>query len=204
MENIKGTPSDSKVDDTPNATQVDWEKRFKDTQADLTRRCQENAQLKAELEVLKNTDTSINISEEDKQRLEELKYSDPDAWRKELNNIEKQKRDSLQKDIQDKVAELTEIEKRRVILEDFQRTNPQIVLNDEVIALDIPPRITNKLEQGKISFPEFLVECRDFLTSKKVVKDINTTLDQPNLSKIGGDNKLNIQKDSIDYSKIII
>lgn len=200
----QGIPSnDPKNDDTQNAKQ-DWEKRFLDTQADYTRKCQENARLKAELEAYKNGDNSLSLSEEQKQRLEELKYSDPDAWRKELNNLEKQKRDSLEKDIQTKANELTEIEQRRIILDDFVKANPQVLLNDEVIALDIPPRITRKLEEGKISFSEFLVECKDYLSAKKVVKDVNTTLEQPNLTKVGGDNKLNVKKDSIDYSKVII
>jgi len=43
------------------------------------------------------------------------------------------------------------------------------VLSDEVIENDIPPRITKKLEQGKIGFAEFLEECRVYLVKGKVV-----------------------------------
>ena len=51
----------------------------------------------------------------------------------------------------------------------FQQAYPDISLTDEVIENDIPPRITKKLEQGKISFLDFLEECRNYLTKGKVV-----------------------------------
>ena len=74
--------------DTPESTQqVDYEKRFKDTQAFATRIAQEKAdkereleELKAELSVLKTTaKPSLTIDEQTQSELEDLKYSDPDG-----------------------------------------------------------------------------------------------------------------------------
>lgn len=83
--------------DTPESTQaVDYEKRFKDTQAFATKIAQEKAdkerelaELKAELSVLKTTaKPSLTIDEQVQSELEDLKYSDPDAWRIRINELE--------------------------------------------------------------------------------------------------------------------
>ena len=88
---------ESTTTDTPESTQqVDYEKRFKDTQAFATKVAQEKAdavrelqELKAELSVLKETaKPSLTIDEQTQSELEDLKYSDPDAWRAKVNELE--------------------------------------------------------------------------------------------------------------------
>lgn len=196
--------SGSPVKDADNQPAVNWEKRYKDTQAAYTRVSQEAAKLRAENAVLNEQIGSVrlDLTEEQQKDLETLKYSDPDAWRLQLNQLENEKRNSLNEEVNKKSSEMEELAKRKIVLEEFQQANPDLVLTDEVIALDIPKRITNKLEQGKISFAEFLSECKGYLTAGKVVKDTNKTLNQPNLSMVGGSaGEIKPGKD-LDYSKI--
>ena len=70
--------------------QIDWEKRFKDTQAAFTKSRQELAATKAELQAAKEMQ-QFAMPADVKARLDELKFSDPDAWRVEMNAFEQSK-----------------------------------------------------------------------------------------------------------------
>ncbi|EFS5416802.1 hypothetical protein HXS04_000202 [Campylobacter coli] len=202
-----GNPLDKDNNATQSAQQqVDWEKRFKDTQAAFTRVSQEAAKLKAENAVLneKLGEVQVSFSDEELKQLEELKFTDPDKYYNMRVALEKQKRASFKDDLQTKVDSMSVFEARKIELEEFCKANPHIKLNDEVIAMDIPPRITKKLENKEISFGQFLVECKDYLEANKVIGDGNTTIDQPNLGKIGGDDTLNVKADDLKFENTII
>lgn len=158
---------------------VNWEKRFKDTQAAYTQSRQELAAIKAELEVLKKP---VQLSAEEKDALEDLKYTDPEAWRKRVNDMDKEQ----EKALSEKRKELTELEQRQLAFEEFAHSHPDVVINDDVLAYDVPKRITNKLEKGEITFEAFLGEVYEYLKKPKAVGDTNKTSSQPDLSKLGG------------------
>lgn len=191
-----GTP-DIKTD-TPESTIVDYEKRFKDTQAFATKLAQEKAEkereleeLKAEFSVLKATaKPSMTISKEVQDELDDLKYSDPEAWRSRLNQLEadaNKEFDSKLSDARSATAQQLELNRRASVLAEFQTRHPEIAFTDELLQLDIPGRIVKKLESGKVSYEEFLNEVVDFVKAPKIIGDSNKTLNQPNLSRIGGD-----------------
>lgn len=191
-----GTPATNT--DTPNSNQIDYEKRFKDTQAYATKIAQEKAdtareleELKAELSVLRNTaKPTLTIPKEVQDELEDLKFSDPDAWRSRINQLESE----ANKEFNSKITEARlattqqlELAERANILTKFQSEHPDIAFTDELLNLDIPRRIVKKLEDKKVTYEEFLNEVVSFVRAPKVISDTNKTLNQPNLNKIGGD-----------------
>lgn len=184
--------------DTPESTQVDYEKRFKDTQAFATKIAQEKAEkerelneLKAELSVLKETaNPSLNIDAQMQSELEDLKYSDPDAWRVKMNELELKSRQEFNSKI-DEAKQLSsqqlELQRRANILDQFQTKHPDVAFTDELLNLDIPRRIVKELEEGKVSYEEFLNNVYNYVKHPKVIGSTTKTLEQPNLSKVGGD-----------------
>lgn len=185
--------------DTPESTQqVDYEKRFKDTQAFATKIAQEKAdkerelaELKAELSVLKTTaKPSLTIDAQVKSELEDLKYSDPDAWRTRVNELET----AANAEFNSKIVEAKqlssqqlELQRRANVLTQFQNEHPDVVFTDELLHLDIPQRIVKELENGKVTYEEFLNNVYNYVKTPKVIGSTTKTLEQPNLSKTGGD-----------------
>lgn len=174
------------------------EKRRRDTQAEFSKTKQEAKALKAEKAALLKRiegNIQIDVTDEQKEELEDLKFSDPEAYRKKMNKYEQDARDKRLKEIDDELKQVSagsleteELERRKAVLEEFQSANTDVEINDDVIANDIPPRILKKLETGSITFEAFLIECRDYLKTGKVVKQ-EKNHQQPNLSKVGGGSK---------------
>lgn len=190
-----GTPEDKSsatvTDDAnsttvPAAQAVDWEKRFKDTQAGYTKSRQEIAELKAKLAVAGKTP---EISAEDKDRLEDLKYTDPDAWRKELGALESKQTQTYNEELAKATKELTALEQREIAFNNFQISHPDVVITDDIITYDVPKRITNKLEKGEITFEDYLEEVYEYLKAPKVIGSTTKSLEQPNLNELGGNSR---------------
>lgn len=185
--------------DTPESTQkVDYEKRFKDTQAFATKIAQEKAdkerelaELKAELSVLKTTaKPSLTMDEQVQKELEDLKYSDPDAWRTRVNELETAANAEFNSKIveaKNHSSQQLELQRRANVLAQFQTEHPDVVFTDELLHLDIPPRIVKELENGKVTYEEFLNNVYNYVKTPKVIGSTTKTLEQPNLSKTGGD-----------------
>jgi hypothetical protein len=168
------------------------EKRVRDNQADRTRLAQQNKVLeadKANLLAQLKEDSQVIIPTERKDELDDLKFSDPEKWRTEINKLEDsftRARDKKISETLDANAQKVELERRTVVLSEFNQENPDLEINDDVIDNDIPPRIKDKLETGKISFDDFLGEVKDYLTSDKKIYQGDKTLNQPNLGDVGG------------------
>lgn len=173
------------------------EKRRRDTQAGFTQLTQKNKALEAEKAALLNKATGsveVQLTEAQAEELEALKFSDPDAWRKKLNVYEAEARTKRAKEIDDELKQVStstldseELERRKSVLEKFNQEHPDLVINDDLIESEIPPRITKKLADGKVTFEEFLEECYEYAKTGKVVAS-DKVLNQPNLSKVGGGN----------------
>lgn len=170
--------------------QVDFEKRFKDTQASFTKSQQELKAAKAKLEVLeKLTTPTIQLDEDAKQELDDLKFSDPDAWRVKMNTLEQEakvKHQSLLSEVESKASLQAELERRMQVLEDYNRSHPNNPITQELIDYDVPARINKKLESGEITFDEFISEVHQFIYTPKKVGTANKVMQQPNLSQFGG------------------
>ena len=184
---VMGTPDNTADTSTQD---VDWkaeaekaEKRRRDTQAAYTKSQQELAQLKATVAVLERT-AKPQVDQAKLAELEDLKFSDPDAWRVKVNSLEAEVQKQHEAEIATAAKNLSDYEIRQATLEEFKATHPGFELSDD----DIPPRIAKKLAEGKVSFEEFLEEVHSYLTAPRVVGETAKTLEQPNLSKVGGGN----------------
>jgi hypothetical protein len=185
----KNDANQTSVTQDSSTQEIDWEKRYKDTQSAYTKTRQELIATKARATVLEeHLAPRFELSPEDTERLEDLKSMDPDAWRLELNKLENNARKEHNDKVNSNINSLTELEKRQLVLEDFQESHPDFILTDDVIEYDVPPRITKKLEQGKVTFEEFLEEAYTYLASPKVVGGSNPEIskNKPNLNKAGG------------------
>ena len=169
-------------------------KRQKDTQADYTKGQQTNKGLEAELKLLRDqiaNQITVVVSKEEQENLDKLKYDDPAEWRKQLNTLE----DKAKSESSAKLAELSkeansaagrefEVDRRHTVLTEFNKST-ETPITDEVLAKDVPVRITDKLTNNEITFEAFLEEVATYLGTKKVVRN-EETLEQPNLGKSGG------------------
>lgn len=152
------------------------EKRRRDTQASFTKSQQRVRALEVENSELTSSweqDVTKNLSKAELTELEELKSTDPEAWREKLNALETSKKEKVstkKKEISEKANQEAEIARREQELADFNTANPDFQITDEVIENDVPPRITNKLKNGDITFAEFLDEVKNYVTKPKAVK----------------------------------
>lgn len=172
------------------------EKRYRDTQSAYTRTNQQKKALEAENSVLLKKavgNVELSLTAEQAEELEDLKFSDPEAWRKKLNVYENEALAKHEEELNEEVKKVSnssldeqELERRKQVTANFLADHEGFVFTDEVWQNDIPPRINKKLENGDISFEEFLSECHSYLTTGKVVKQDDDILGQPNLGKVGG------------------
>jgi hypothetical protein len=170
------------------------EKRFRDTQSSFTKGQQQLKVKEEESKLLRaqiEANATINVSAEDKAKLDEMKYQNPEGWRDEMNKLETENRNKLKSKLDDIGTEATksgELVAREQQLDAFLAANPGLDINDEVIGNDIPPRITNKLAKGEVTFGEFLENCKEYLGKGKVIAGVAPEEDQPNLTDISGSN----------------
>jgi len=174
------------------------EQRRRDTQSEYTKIAQTNKTLSVENDVLKKKvqgEINLTLTKEQAEELDDLKFSDPEAWRKKMNKLETEAVNAREAEITAEIGKVSkevldkdEKERRKEVLVEFIQEHPGFELDDDVLTNDIPPRFLKKLETGVISFEKFLEEVYEYSTTGKIVKQ-DDTLDQPNLGKIGGGTK---------------
>lgn len=168
------------------------EKRRRDTESKLGKTTHALKALeveKAELQGKLQQYMADNLTSGQRSSLEELKYSDPEQWRSKMNEIERAAVAKAQEELGQislTASQRAELERRAQLLTNYNTANPQYAITDEVLANDVPPRITRRLEKGEISFEEFLDEASAYLKAGKVVGVPSTVEPQPNLGNAGG------------------
>ncbi len=172
------------------------EKRRRDTQSQYTKEVQNKKALEVEKATLikrVSKNVTVELTKEQADELEDLKFSDPEAYRKKANAYEtaaitKQSKeiDEELKQVSTSTLETEELERRKQVLTEFHQAYPDFKLTDDTIANDIPPRIVKKLETGAISFEAFLKECYDYTHQGKVINVDPPLPKSRNLSKVGG------------------
>jgi len=178
------------------------EKRRRDTAGEFHKQLSKAKTAEAKIEILtKQLDAPVVLTKEVQDEMDALKYEDPEAWRIKMNSLEKQSKLAKQEQIEkltaeagDKVSTQTEIERREGVLKNFTELNKDIQITNDVISNDIPPRITNKLIAGKVSFEDFLEEVADYLRKGTTVKD-NKVENLPNLGDVAGGSTPSLSKD---------
>jgi len=182
------------VDTQPKPGEVNYEKMFKDTQASFTKGQQRIKELEAERDVLKTLvpDPLSNLNEDIAAELEDLKYSDPEAWRNRLNEVEEQERAKMNAQISESTAKAAseaalqfELSRRSQVLDDFNASTDK-PLTDDQLANDIPVRLTKKLENGEITFEQLLTEAHQYIHTGRAIKDTEQPPNQPNMNSTAG------------------
>ena len=149
------------------------------SQRSLTASQQSVASLTAQNKVLEKKIQSLqakgafgNLSSDAKTRLTELKSSDPEAWRAEMDALEKKittaTDDDLKKELTTAGAKAI-IAERGKVLSAYNAANPTAQITQEVIDKDIPERIKDKLGNNSIDFPAFLSEVAKYMAKGKKV-----------------------------------
>ena len=168
------------------------ERRRRDTQAAFSRSQNEVKRLKDENSALAKgweKDVASVLSAEQSAELEELKATDPDAWRAKLNEYEAANATSLsdkQGTIKKDAAQGTELERRTTLLDEFNTANPDMQITDDLLANEVPPKYLKQLEAGEVTFEQLLDNVKTFLTSGKVIKGGAKPHEDIDMSKAGG------------------
>lgn len=161
------------------------EKRRRDTQATYTKTSQALKKAEAERAELLSKVNATKLSEEQLTELETLKHSDPDAYYTKRREYEQQAELEFKKNLEEVSVTIdreAEIARRAQVLEAFNKAN-DIVIDDDLVANEVPPKYLAQLEKGEISFEQFLQQVLDYV--KKPVQSA-TTPTQPNLNNLGG------------------
>lgn len=172
------------------------EKRRRDTQSALSK---QSLKLKA-AETVKSKlikqlveKPVLELTKAEVVELDDLKYSDPEAWRRKMNEIEKSASTTLYDNLANydtEASQQAEKEARIEILNDFNNTHgSHDMMTDEVFATELPKRFLDDLEQGKVSFESFLKKAHKYMTTPKKVGDVNKITKKPNLGEAGGGGK---------------
>lgn len=179
------------------------EKKFRDTQSSFTKNQQTLKQIeeenKALQEKLANLSSSVQgLPQEELERLEELKYTDPEAWYEERQKAEK----GLRTKVQEQTSADQELRNRHRYLAELN-VGREIPITPELLDNDIPARINNKLVKGELSFEAYLSEVISYLDKGRVVA--NPTLDSgTNLTTLGSSSGTisPSKQQGLDYSKL--
>lgn len=169
------------------------EKRRRDTQAEFTKVNKSKLALEAENALLKETllKQSIVFSPEEVEELEDLKLEDPEKWRQRLNELEQKtiqerqtKINSVSTEVKTQAEKNFEVSMQGKVLEEFNKLHG-IGLTEELLADEVPNRITKKLVEGKVSYEEYLEESFTYLKTNKAIKE-EPVMGDPNLNRVSG------------------
>ena len=188
------------------------ERRRRSTESALTKARQ---QLKAQQDATQKITQKIaqsaplQLTPEQISQLSDLKHSDPDSWRHEVNKLEQQAYEATQKEldgITTEASQQAERASREAALVAFNQAHPETPITDDVVKFDIPPRITKRLETAETTFDEFLNECHDYLVRPRVLGGV-AAQSTPNIGTGGGGSTPGteaINRDTVDsYSNAV-
>ena len=161
------------------------EKRRADAQSALTPVQQENAELKAKLAV--SSSTLQALPAEEQTRLDDLKYSDPDAWRIEINKSEALHKQSTAEQVETKkneiLAESSQAEIKQQTLSFFAAI-PEI--DPKVVIDSMPKKLQEQFDAGELTLNAYLQKGVDLVKGASVASVLAPT--DPDLGKVAGSN----------------
>ena len=191
--------------DEPTLFAVTAERRYRDTQGAFTRATQEAKKNEAIAKGFQDRllESEVSLSKEQKYELNELRKTDPEAWRTKLNELETANKTSLStelEEIRSKSSNKGELEIRKDQMAAFSEETG-IVLTDEVVANDLPPRFLKELEKGDVTFEEFLTKAGNYIKSEKVIQDSDKSTDDDtkDLSQVAGGQEPSKQAQKGDF-----
>lgn len=192
-------------------------KSFRDNQSGFTKSQQSLKEKEAEVEALRKkladvTAGRLELSKEEIAELDELKTTNPEEWRKKLNEKEATAKQAIKEELETVTQEAREtaggefeLQRRYRVLAEFNEGR-ETPITPEMMDEEVPPRITKKLANREISFEEYLVEISEYLDKGKVVAnpEVSTT---KNLNTVSGSSKPmggGQTETELDYSSVTL
>ena len=151
------------------------EKRTRDAQAELSKTQTKLRESDAVNGVLMETASTMvpddfQLSDTELANLNALKKNDPDKYRLEVNALEAKAKDAQAAKLSELTnkarteATTTHVSKNRLsVLQDFRAANPDIVITDEVLVNDVPPRFLNGVNTGEYTYEEYLEKVKTYI-----------------------------------------
>ena len=203
---VNASTSDSASGDVDyKALYESTENRRKDAQSTLTPVQQENARLKAELATLKTIPQALPVDVQEK--LDELKYSDPDTWRVELNKAEADQMQNTEASIKTKQGEIiSEMSQEDIVrrTKSFFATHPEV--DPKVIIDSMPKKLQEQLDNGTLSLEEALQKGIDLVNGATVMSVLAPST--PDIGKVAGSekpsDKAKVEQSSQDWASAIV
>lgn len=127
--------------------------------------------------------TVKNLSVADREYLEELKDTDPEQWRAELNALEKRFKEEYDTAVEKEVAKKKLESLRGYIIDAIKEEYPKAKFTAEDFG-NLPHRLVKGLEDGSIEYADFISQAGKYLNSGKTTKRVEPTMKEPNLNRI--------------------
>ena len=162
------------------------EKGRRNAQAQLTPVQQELSRLRAENAILREQpDTAVDNTE--KARLDELKYSDPDAWRTEINKFEQSQDKSHADRVDAKYGEIISEMSDEQMVATTKRFFEGKSIDPAVVINAMPKGLQDLIDTGSITLEEGLQRGVD-LVNGATIKSVLAP-GTPKLSDVAGSSK---------------
>jgi len=182
----------------------DWQKhvvrgakRTRDAQSALGKTNDKLRASEATLQVLNDKQLvlppNLGLSQEEIVEINGLATSDPEQYRLRMNTAETKARATAQEELDTGVSKSIEdannshmTNNRVTVLQNFRDANPELVITDDVLVNDVPPRFMSDLNSGKYAnYQEYLVAVKGYL-EKGVSIDEGNKGDEHNLHLMNG------------------
>jgi len=178
--------------DEPTLFAVTSERRYRDTQGAFTK-AQQNAKKQEAIATglqERLLESEVALTKEQKFELNDLRKTDPEAWRTKLNEYEEVNKTTLKTELEEirtKSSTKGELEIRQDQMAAFSKETG-IELTDQVVANDLPPRYIKELEDGKVTFEQFLDKAGKFIKADKTIQGSgdSTDDDTKDLGRVAG------------------
>lgn len=164
----------------PLAVAAKAELRYRNTQSSYTKASQRLKEISTVNEKLVEHLTeqvTIHITPEQRRELDDLKRRDPEAWRAKLNEHESEARRILTEKLQSfeqAGKQMSELEIRAAKVAAFKETTG-LEITDDVVDNQLPASYKTRLNEGKITFDEFLELAGKFLSGQVTIKGAKDT-----------------------------
>lgn len=177
---------------------ANYEELFKAEQARRRGLQSENAKLKNELHLNRDELAKVKelstpkLSSEEQDRLDSLKYSDPEAWREAMNSLESSREAKVNEFLNErKQVHSEKLQKAELdqAVEDLQAKYSDFkdVISENTLVDNIPYGLTAKYKKGEISVTDYLEKAYTFITAAGVINPQSSSV--PDLSAATGSSR---------------